>query len=61
MKGKIQMKKNITRIVAIAVAVVFLLVLATDCFTTVPVGSTGILLTLGKVQEGKALSEGLHF
>ncbi|MBQ8507676.1 MAG: hypothetical protein IJ466_09645 [Clostridia bacterium] len=55
------MKKNITRIVVIAVAVLLVLVLAADCFTTVPVGSTGILLTLGKVQEGKALSEGLHF
>ena len=55
------MKKNVVRIVAIAVAALFLLVLASDCFSTVPVGSTGILLTFGKVEEGKALSEGLHF
>ena len=54
-------KKTIVRIVAIVVAVLFVLVLATDCFSTVPVGSTGILLTFGRVEEGKALSEGLHF
>ena len=55
------MKKNIVRIAIAAVALLLVLVFAADCFTTVPVGSTGILLTLGKVQEGKALSEGLHF
>ena len=54
-------KKTIVRIVAIAVAALLVLVLATDCFSTVPVGSTGILLTFGRVEEGKALSEGLHF
>ena len=55
------MQKNIIRIVVIVVATLLVLVLATDCFSTVPVGSTGILLTFGKVEEGKALSEGLHF
>ena len=54
-------KKTIVRIIAIAAAALLVLVLATDCFSTVPVGSTGILLTFGKVEEGKALSEGLHF
>ncbi len=54
-------KKTIIRIAVIAVAVLLAFILATDCFSTVPVGSTGILLTLGKVEEGKALSEGLHF
>ena len=29
-------------------------------FDKVPVGSTGIMLTLGKIQEGSALSEGVH-
>lgn len=55
------MKKNVSRIVAIAVAALLVLILGADCFSTMPVGSTGILLTFGKVEEGKSLSEGLHF
>lgn len=54
------MKKNITKIVILAIAALLLVILVADCFATVPVGSTGILLTFGKVEEGKALSEGLH-
>ena len=54
------MKKNITKIVILAIAALLLVILVADCFATVPVGSTGILLTFGKVEDGKALSEGLH-
>ncbi|MDO5324425.1 MAG: prohibitin family protein [Clostridia bacterium] len=52
--------KNITKIVILAIAALLVVILAADSFATVPVGSTGILLTFGKVEEGKALSEGLH-
>lgn len=43
-----------------AVAAALLVVLALNSVATVPVGSTGILLTMGKVQDS-ALTEGLHF
>ena len=52
--------KKITKIVALAIAALLAVVLVGDSFATVPVGSTGILLTFGKVEDGKALSEGLH-
>ena len=52
--------KNITKIVILAIAALLVVILAADSFATVPVGSTGILLTFGKVEDGKALSEGLH-
>ena len=55
-EGVGEMKKNITKIVILAVAALLLVILVADCFATVPVGSTGILLTFGKVEEGKALS-----
>ena len=54
------MKKYIMKGVCIAAAALLVVVLVLNCFATVPVGSTGILLTFGKVEEGKALSEGLH-
>ncbi len=45
----------------VAVVAVFLLaLLAMNSFEVVPVGSTGIMLTLGKVQDGSTLSEGMH-
>ena len=40
-------------------AVVLIGVLGVNSFATVPVGSTGILLTMGKVEDS-ALSEGIH-
>ena len=55
------MKKILSRGSIIAIIVVLLAIVAVNGFTTVPVGSTGILLTLGKVQEGVTISEGLHF
>ena len=54
------MKKYIMKGVCIAAAALLVVVLVLNCFATVPVGSTGILLTFGKVEEGKALTEGLH-
>ena len=49
------MKKLIIAACVLALA----LVLGLSAVTTVPVGSTGILLTMGKVQDS-ALSEGMH-
>lgn len=47
--------------VVTAVIIVLLVFLAFNSFTRVPVGSTGIMVTLGRVQDGSTLSEGLHF
>ena len=52
--------KNITKFVVLGIVALLVVILAADSFATVPVGSTGILLTFGKVEDGKALSEGLH-
>ena len=52
--------KKIAKIVALAIAALLVVILLGDSFATLPVGSTGILLTFGKVEDGKALSEGLH-
>ena len=52
--------KKITKFVVLGIAALLVVILAADSFATVPVGSTGILLTFGKVEDGKALSEGLH-
>lgn len=49
------MKKLISLVIALAL----LLVLGLNSIATVPVGSTGILLTMGKVEDS-ALSEGMH-
>ena len=43
-----------------AVAVIALIVVGTSCFKVVPAGSTGVVVTLGKVSDS-VLSEGLHF
>jgi len=43
-----------------AIVLVLVIILGTQSFATVPVGYTGILLHMGKVQDS-ALSEGLHF
>ncbi len=55
------MKKIAKNGVAIAIIVFVLAVLAAQSFTRVPVGSTGIMVTFGRVQDGSTLSEGLHF
>ena len=48
------------KLIAAGVALVILAVLALNSVATVPVGYTGILLTMGKVEDS-ALTEGLHF
>ncbi len=50
------MKKGIVAAVVALVCAILLL----NCFAVVPVGSTGIMLTMGKVED-TALSEGFHF
>ena len=52
--------KAIRRLAALAIAVFLALIVLPNCFATVPVGSTGIMLTMGKVED-TALSEGMHF
>lgn len=52
--------KVIKRLIALAIAVFLALIVLPNCFATVPVGSTGIMLTMGKVEDA-ALSEGMHF
>lgn len=52
--------KAIKRLIALAIAVFLALIVLPNCFATVPVGSTGIMLTMGKVEDA-ALSEGMHF
>ena len=54
------MLKTIKTSSIIAIVVILVLFLGLNSFDTVPVGSTGILLTFGKVEDGKTLSEGLH-
>lgn len=51
--------KKITTIVIAAVVALFVLVTAFNCFTIVEAGHTGVVVTLGKVNEG-VLQEGLH-
>ena len=52
--------KIIRRLALLAVAAVLALIVLPNCFATVPVGSTGIMLTMGKVED-TALPEGMHF
>ena len=59
-KGTTLMTKFVKPVIIAAVAVLVVGVLFLNSIDTVPVGSTGILLTLGRVEEDKALSEGMH-
>ncbi len=52
--------KSIRRFALLIVLVMLAVVIVPNCFATVPVGSTGIMLTMGKVED-TALSEGMHF
>ncbi|MBR2876751.1 MAG: prohibitin family protein [Clostridia bacterium] len=54
------MKKNVAKIVAIAVCAVLVLGVCATCFTVVKAGHTGVILTFGAVDEN-VLDEGLHF
>ncbi len=53
-------KKNVTKLVIGIVAAVFVVTVAINCFTIVDAGHTGVVVTLGKVNNG-VLQEGLHF
>ena len=50
----------IKRIVALASVLLMAVIILPNCFATVPVGSTGIMLTMGKVED-TAMTEGMHF
>lgn len=52
--------KTIRRLALLIPLVMLALIILPNCFATVPVGSTGIMLTMGKVED-TALSEGMHF
>lgn len=53
-------KKKMTKIIALVVCAVLLLVVALTCFTVVPAGHTGVVLTFGAVEDN-VFDEGLHF
>ncbi len=54
------MKVNVKKIAIAAVCVLAAIFVAANCFTVVSAGHTGVVVTLGKVNEG-VLQEGLHF
>ena len=54
------MVKKAMRAVVPGIVLALVLIILPNCFATVPVGSTGIMLTMGKVED-TALSEGMHF
>jgi len=54
------MTNNIKKIIIIATAVLLFVIVAANCFTIVDAGHTGVVVTLGKVNEG-VLQEGMHF
>ena len=45
------MTQNIKKIVIIAVAVLFVILVIANCFTIVDAGHTGVVVTLGKVSS----------
>lgn len=53
-------KSRLKKLIIAAVAVVFALAIAVNCFTIVEAGHTGVVVTLGRVNEG-VLQEGIHF
>ncbi len=54
------MNKIVKKLSIIAVAVIFLIVIIANCFTIIDAGHTGVVVTLGKVNN-EVLQEGLHF
>lgn len=54
------MNKNIRKVIIIAACSFLMLLIVLNCFTIVGAGHTGVVVTLGKVNEG-VLQEGLHF
>ena len=53
------MKKSVVKLSVIIGCVLVFLIVAVNCFTIVEAGHTGVVVTLGKVNEG-VLQEGLH-
>jgi len=53
-------KVRIGRIVACVIAIIFLIILITSCFTSVPAGFTGVPVTFGKVAD-YTMDSGFHF
>ncbi len=51
--------KTVKKILMVAAVVIVALVVIANCFTVVQAGHTGVVVTLGKVNEG-VLQEGLH-
>lgn len=51
--------KKVSKIFLIAVAIIFAIIVLSNCFTIVDAGHTGVVVTLGKVNEG-VLQEGFH-
>lgn len=54
------MEKLIKRAIVIGVVAIAAIILLFNCFTIVGPGHTGVVVTMGSVQEG-VLSEGIHF
>ena len=53
------MPKNIRNIIIVAVSVLVAVFVLANCFTIIGAGHTGVILTLGKVNE-EVLQEGIH-
>ena len=54
------MKKNVTKIVVLAVCAALVFGVCATCFTVVKAGHTGVVLTFGAVEDN-VFDEGLHF
>lgn len=54
------MTKTIKTVIIAAIIAIFAVIILGNCFTIVNAGHTGVIVTLGKVNEG-VLQEGLHF
>ncbi len=52
-------KRGIVRLVTTVVIVLAVIIVALNCFTIVEAGHTGVVVTLGKVNDG-VLQEGMH-
>ncbi len=54
------MSKTVKKIIIFSVVAVLAITVLANCFTVVGAGHTGVVVTLGKVNEG-VLQEGMHF
>lgn len=60
LKGNSKMKKHVKKIVVIAIIAVAAVILIANCLCVVDAGHTGVVVTMGKVND-TVLQEGLHF